>query len=390
MVKQDYRFKTEKSVGRQSIKIDRKYLILTVMILAAVVLIGSREYVAEYIPGIGAHTYTVTGGTERTAHTMRDMVVTCNKNGITGISKNGKEKWFIEAQLDKPLVSVADNKMAAASLKAKTVYVTDSKGNFDTIMTEEGILNVKVTPSGNVVALMDKEMYHGGVAVYNKSGVNLFTWWSGHGNLTDAALSGDGKTLAVAVLANENNTLKSNIIYFDITGHKEQKTVAVCEGELVSALGWCGGRLVAVSDARTIILNASGEVKAEIDYEGYVLNKFDISEKGNLVFVTGTSSLDRKQTVSSYTTRGRLNGSFIFEGAVESVDTNASRILIESGHEVFLTNRKGTLKKKEICGTDVYKCGIFKHGNRVYIDEGNTAKLMFIRKSIKEPSGKTK
>ncbi len=358
---------------------NRKYIAIAVALLAVVVLVGYSEYIAELIPFGGVHTYSVGGSAERKSKTMTDTVIVCNKNGITGISRSGREKWYIKEPLDKPLISAEKNKAAVSSLKSRTVYAISEDGKYNKILTEESVLNVKTNRRGDVVVIMDKQPYHGGAAVYDEKGSNVFTWWSGKGSLTDVALSDDGKTLAAAVLTRENNALKSSIIYFDVYGRKEKKTVLNCDGELISALSFKGGKLVAVSDAKTRILSASGETKSEINYEGGVLNLFDISEKGNLVFVTGSSSLDRNQTVSSYSAGGRLIGSFKFEGEINGISTNKGRIVITSGKNVVMSNRKGTRQKTKICDTDVYECSIFKFGNRIYLDEGDVAKLQFVR-----------
>ncbi len=380
MTDQIQKYKAAKSAANTAKRgISRKYIAAAVIVLAVISFIGFWEYIAELIPVGSAYTYKLNNSAQRVSRAMKDTVVSCSKNGITGISRSGKEKWYIEASLDKPLISTEGNKAAVSSRKSKTVYTISGNGDYKSIMTEEPVLNVKIAENGSVAVIMDKEHYNGGVAVYNREGVNEFSWWSGQGSLIDAALSENGRKLAVAVLINEDNMLKSNIIYFDIMDKDSRKKVMTCENELVSALRWDGGRLIAVSDVRTRILSAAGEQKAEINYEGGVLNLFDISEKGNLVFVTGSSSLDRNQTVSSYTTGGRKKGSFVFDGEIDMVSTNAGRIVIASGKEIVMSDRKGGRQKKEVCDTDAYECLVFKFGNRVYLDEGNEARLFFIR-----------
>ncbi len=366
---------------KKNIRVERrkKYAVAAVIILAVICLTGYREYIAELIPVGGEATYLTSNSADRISDTMADIVVACDKNGITGINRGGKEKWYIEGQLDKPIMSVAKHNAAVSSAKSKTVYSIQENGKYEMILTDEPVINVKVNETGDIAVIMDKEPYHGGIAVYNDKGEQRFAWWAGSGYLTDAALSEDGKTLAVAVADSANGRLCSNIIYFDITVKDSRETVLTCEGELISALEWKSGRLVVVSDIKTRILSSGGQVKKEIEYEGEVLNRFNISSKGNLIFVTGNSSLDLRQTVTSYSINGRKKGSFVFEGEIDGISTNLSRILIISGKTAVMSNCKGTNRKEFSCDTDIYDGSIFKFGNRVYLDEGNTAKLRFIR-----------
>ena len=97
------------------------------------------------------------------------------------------------------------------------------------------------------------------------------------------------------------------------------------------------------------------------------------------MFVSGGSAIDLNQTVESYTINGKKNGSFVFEGEIGSVSANRSRIVISSGKTVLMSNRNGTRQKQKKQDIEVLKCCIFGFGNRVYTDEGNVARLGFIR-----------
>lgn len=376
----------EKPVILQDTARKKRKIITPLNIICAVIFLAALTVyfwndIMYIIPtqNVKVKTYNLSGSLSRQIHILGDTAVICGEDGIFAVDKNGREKWKVLNTFVNPVVDISESGMVAASKNGKEIYTVDGNGKSMQYVTENPIVNVKEA-GGYITAITNKKSYNGSLTVYDKKGIPLFSWSAGQSNLIDADLSDNGKILAVSVIAFDGNVLNSKIMFFNI--EKSDKAYAEYSfGEnMVSRLQWNGNnKLLCVGDREFTVCDSKAKKIWGFSYEGKSLNFFDISQENNLVFVLGTSALDRNMQVYSYNKRGGINGAFSHEFDITGIAASKYGILFSSTRQLMLTDKKGNIKNERRSTQDINKIKLFKNGKTAFIDEGAFAEIMYIK-----------
>jgi len=142
------------------------------------------------------------------------------------------------------------------------------------------------------------------VEVMDRNGTVIHLWHSAYYYITEAALSADGKYLAMAGVSASEGKLHSVIII-----HKIGKEGALHEIELPGSLCFSleysnTGTLFAVCDNKLVIINDNGKSVEQVNYSG-TLQAYDISYDTGAAIYTGVSSDDTSGMLTLYDSRGQ-------------------------------------------------------------------------------------
>lgn len=198
----------------------KKIILLSIALAAIVILMGVGGYFL-----IKYQTYrhmeitkTYKNGNRDNAHyvSCMDGILRYSRDGVALLTKQGKEKWNQPSQLKNPAVEMCDNSVAVADMGGTTILVFGEKGLKGEIKTTRPIQKVSISAQGIVCAVLKDEEVplvmcydaKGNVLVEHKVSV------SSMGYPLDAALSPDGKTMAVSYLRTENGNLTGKVAYY--------------------------------------------------------------------------------------------------------------------------------------------------------------------------------
>ena len=323
--------------------------------------------------------YVISGNSNRKIDANGNTVSLCGTNGLYVIGRDGSDSASFITAFPNPLMSVSDYGTAAASKNGKEFYVLDKNGASRKILTEHPILNIKLSDGGYTAAIMDQPGYNGAVTVYDKKGTALFNWHAGKSNLIDASVSKNGRLLAVSCTDFSQNTLNCRLLLFDIT--KSSKAFSTIEfgDNLVSSVSFSGNKIFCVGDRAFVCCSSSGKEKWHLDYGGKLLNFYDVSEKNNLVFALGTSSLDRNMSVMSYTSGGRLRGTYSGEFDTSFICTTKNRIILASKRKLLAVSPSGRVKNTKMLEKDILSIAAYDKGNSIFVDEGGNAEIFMFK-----------
>ena len=159
------------------------------------------------------------------------------------------------------------------------------------------------------------ESWLSSVEVYNREGTSLHKWHCADWYLTDAALSADGKYLALAGVNASGGELTSAIIIQKV-GSKEQIAEYVLSGNICLSLEYNNdGTLFAVGSSALTVVTDNGEHREDIAYEG-ALAAYDVCYDGGAVVCTSDELGTTAKVVDA---RGRERCSYRVDSDVQNV-----------------------------------------------------------------------
>lgn len=159
------------------------------------------------------------------------------------------------------------------------------------------------------------ESWLSSVEVFDREGGSLHKWHCADWYLTDAALSADGKYLAMAGVNASGGEL-SSVIIIQKVGSKDQIADYVLQDNICLSLEYNNdGSLFAVGSSALTVVTDNGKTREDIAYEG-TLEAYDVCYDGGVVICT---SDELGTTAKVYDARGRDRCSYRVESDVQNV-----------------------------------------------------------------------
>lgn len=369
----------KKTETRKNAGVVGKLIILAIAVILALIVSQWNE-VVSILPKMDNKVYKVaqTDMGQHIIHSFGDKSMAyIGKNGLVVMDKKGREKFSVNMIMDSPSIAVSDSKIVFAPKGKNTVFTVTSSGKLSDFTTEDEIVNLKLSDSGKIVAITNKKTYNGSAIVYSQRGEPLFSWDAGTCNLLDAALSPDGRKLAVSVIYTGGNEMECSVMMFDIEKSESPYSEKSTGTNFVSNINWADNNtLVIVGDRKLCAVNGKGADKWEFDYEGKQLAAFSADEKNNIVIALGHSALDKEFNIYSFSSSGRKQGDYLFMQDVKSISANENRILITSSSGAQLINKHGRLRDEVTSDKYIYGGYLYKSGHKVLLDKGGFTEII--------------
>ena len=358
------KFKNKKQ-AKDTSPVAKKLILLALAVIVALVISQWNE-VVSLLPKLDNKVYK-SAQTDKGEHIIHSFgnkyMAYMGKMGLVVLDKKGREKFSANTVIDSPAFSVLDKKIAFAPKGKNTIFMVNSSGKIANFNTNDEIINLKLSKSGKIVVTTNKKAYNGSVVVYSQRGEPLFVWNAGRCNLLDAALSPDGRKLAVSVIYTGGQELECSVMLFDIEKSEMPYSEKSTGNNFISSINWTDNNtLVIIGDKSICALTGKGADKWEYDYGGKVLSAFCAEEKNNIVVALGHSSLDKEYTVCSFSSSGRKQGEFVFQQDILNISTNKNRILITSSLGAQLINKRGRLRDEITSDKHIYGGYLFEKG----------------------------
>jgi len=308
-------------------------------------------------------------GGEYTMLPFSSHILMYNRQQMREVTTAGKTVWEAEISMSQPIVETAEDYILLADLSgnnAASLYKNGTK-IYDYAMSDD-IISAKVNPKGMTAFATATVGYKGKVIVYDKKGVERFSWNSGEGYILDVALDEKGKYLAVAQLSSDGTEADSRIQMIDL---RRKKVVATTErkGTAISEIRFSNDRLLTVSDLELCGLKTNGKLAFSVSFGGKNPSKFDISGDELLAFVTTDNR--GNEVLELYNTRGKLKGSYRADSAIKNLSVFEDMVVIARQRDVLYINKRGKLKKTAAAEFDIKSLGLYGDGHTA-LAAGNT------------------
>ncbi len=354
----------------------KRLIAVCVAFVLIIVMIVSNPEVGEFFSSGDATKLSFGTGVEYDISTYGDEMLIANNEGVFSFDKRGREAWSTVSQAASPKLLVKDRYFMLADINGKTVRTYKKEKQISQIDIENEILSAKLNKNGYVALATDELGYKGMVILFDAGGREKFRWHSGTGYIGDIDVS-DGGKLVVAQLSADKDKVYSKIIIINPNSKSEPECIAELDGVVMRLAFRDNGSLIAVSDKGVFAYNRSGKQKFVIDFKGRKPLEFNIDNENNMVlaFDSGLNST----ILESYSSKGKLRGSYDAGGEILSLDVNGECIAAATRDGIVCISPKGKVKREIKASKDVKAIKVFSGRTRLLSLGGESAEIIKIK-----------
>ena len=217
------------------------------------------------------------GGPAVDASAFGDGVAILSSDTLT-VRQPGAAGQSLQLAYSAPMLDVADGYALAYDQGGLSATLVTSVSTASTQTLKSPILTGAVSPSGNYVLLTDESGYRTAATVFSSDGKQLFKWATPDYYFQTAALSDDGKTLALVGFRQQGTALESTLFLRSITSEDQMTTVPLGSTVGLAARYLSGGTLALIGDDRCLFAGADGTILSEMSYTADDLTVFAFGE----------------------------------------------------------------------------------------------------------------
>lgn len=272
------------------------FLVTVVLVLGAVFLVANwqklnfdsiRRWVnyrsLERNSSGQVESFSYNGGSGSAFAALGDDLLVCSGNAVWLYAPTGGTYLEENCALNNPIVTSVGTMGLVYDAGGTELYVYRDRERVFTFSAESGktILSASLSQQGLLTIVTQASGLKGSATVYDSSfqprwSVNLSSRF-----ITDAILSPDGSTLALATAGQTGGVFDSQIALYsaDRTAADGQTPNAVCSlgNSTVLALSWTSDAIRVLSDDTLFLVSGQGELVASHSYGGQYLKGFSLS-----------------------------------------------------------------------------------------------------------------
>ncbi len=278
----------------------------------------------------------------------KDYILCVNETSVTAYDQNGKTKWAIGIHMSDPILDVNDDYYMIAERGGKKVCLFEGKKRLYEQEADGEIRCASISSGNDVVLVTDKEYYKGAVLVINKSGDKVFSWNSGHDDITDADIKKGTRTLAVSFV-NMDSGVTSKVATFNISSG-EKKAETEFKNSIVYDVEFLGDVINVFADDKVVGLSEKCKIFWEEEYKEKKLITYRAEETGYKILKIEENNASEIEILTS---RGKNKAKIVPETAPDSVDIRSGRICYNTGRNIVFSGLSGKSNKTYLCSRDI-------------------------------------
>lgn len=341
----------EKKLREHRIKLTRTILIIMAVAILAVLIISLVRHKSNYTG------YKVESRMRREESgfaeyiSFGNRIVRCSKDGIAAFSYQGEQLWNSTYEVNNMAVDYSGSYLAVADLNGNKIYTFNSNGYISDINTALPILQISVSKSGYVVAVLeDKNADY--INMYTMEGEKAYTIKKTigiDGIPLSVSVSDDREKLVAAFTGIDGNSFKTSVVFYNfnevgqnenerVVGGYDYGDVLVGKVEFINS-----STVVAYAENKVSVytIKEYPELVRDIDIDYNIEYIFSGSSYFGLVHRDDNSD---KNILEVYNTSGNLIYSEKYDRSFTSYKFSGDNILIYSETECMLITLKGKIK----------------------------------------------
>lgn len=215
----------EELAGRKRKK-QKKIAIGAAVVAAVGVMIYLLISLQTYTKVRVSDTYTGQSASDNSYVQFADGVLKYSKDGISYLSRTGKENWNQSYQIKNPVIDITEKSAAVADKEGNDILIFQEDGLKGEVHTTMPIEKVSISEQGIVSAILKSDTSMK-VICYDAAGnvlVEHKTSLAGTGYPVDVALSVDGQMMQVLYLYTQDGEIVSRIHYYNFGDAGKEET----------------------------------------------------------------------------------------------------------------------------------------------------------------------
>ena len=281
------------------------FLITTALVLGAVFLVANWQklnfdFIRRYFTYRSlernesgqVQSFPHGGGANSAFAQLGDDLLVCSASWIRLYSPSGTAYVDQPCHLAHPVLTTGGGTALVYDTGGSDLFVYKDRELVFSLSAQEGdcILSAGLSAQGLLTVVTQTSGLKGAVSVYDsefqkKMDVNISSRF-----VTDAALSPDGSTLALATSGQDGGIYDSQIAFYDLDrAAEEQQADAVCSlgNNATLSLSWTSGPLRVLGENALTLVNADGSQAGSYFYNWRYLKGFSMDGEGYCCLLLG-------------------------------------------------------------------------------------------------------
>ncbi|MBR6361332.1 MAG: hypothetical protein IKS04_06005 [Clostridia bacterium] len=301
-----------------------------------------------------------------------DKPLIVSDTGVEVISNNADK--LLDFHLDRGdtrVISFNGRALVYSNTSAKA-YLIGRTAELARYEEESPIVTGAVAGNGSVALSYSTDGSQSVVKVYKPSKKLYWQWQCDREYVSSVSLSPTGGRILISAIGVDNAEIYSRVILFDTHKTAPQFDTRIKGTSILKAVYASSGRMIAVGDNKTVILNHKGEIKSEIKYADDALFTVDSDNDGNVLLCYKEFGGSKIKVVRIPSGIGKSK-EFEISYMPESADIRGGRIAFASGNTVEIYNMSGKVLQTYECHQDV-KTVLLSNSGIFTLENGSVCK----------------
>ena len=213
-------------------------------------------------------------------------LVNASQNQLQLINESDDVIYSANVQFLKPAVSTRGGLGLVYDVGGTGIYVLSSKGLRWQKTLEGEVFSATISDNGDTAVVYNESGYKAGVTVFDSEGRELFAFHSADRFLLHAAVSHDGKSVAIISLGQDDGIFASYMTIYRLTS-TEPVAECVMENNVIYQLGTVGNTFCAVGDESLFFIDGNGTVRGTYHYGDAYLRRCCLTGNGYAALLLG-------------------------------------------------------------------------------------------------------
>lgn len=339
------------------------FLIALVMVLAAVAMVAFRDtlnldslkrwftYRTLVLSDSGqAEAFRYDGELTDTFTVLDGDLLVCSKNAISLYSGSGTQYISQSAAMDAPVVDTNGSLAVVYDAGGSDLYVLGQRALIWSAHDLDAILSAHLNRNGQLTVVTQASGYRGAVTVYDSSYQPLASVRLSSAFVMDAALSDDGRTLAILTIGQQSGSFASTLELYTLnsagTGAQPEgfapDLTADLGGNVVLAMRHTADRVWALGDRGLSVTDHAGNT-AWLDWSDQYLKLYDLSGNGFAAALLGKYRAGSQAALQVVDDAGALTGTLELNEQVLSLSAAGQYLAVLTGDRLDIYTEDLTL-----------------------------------------------
>ncbi len=349
--------------------------ILAVLILTDIIPILPNSYHRAYV----GNQYTIGETTQSTSANYKKGVIYAKSGSVMCFGPNMKLISQIDSFDGKPYIRTNKDCAIVYAKNGNKAIIMTSQEDYNIVESEETIISASVNNDGDYVLVGKEAGYTACVSAYNSKQKCLYKWHTGN-NILDTAISPNAENIVASVIEYSDTSLYSKLVFLN-TSQKEPIMQIELDSCLATELLFLDSKtVVAIGDTFTTAYTPDGNEKWHINYDGRILNTYDISDDGNIAFLFNRyNSALSESFIEIYNARGKKIGNYNSPENVRTISLNNNHCLLTLDDSTVLIDKDGDAKKVKPLKKEYANIVLFENYNFAFSTSNGVAEILSVR-----------